>query len=368
MNSTRTSQFRKNPRRTLFIVTLLAIMLIDLVVGAILIPKDYNSFRCPHSVYHHDLLPNQRADAYWVQEYPMYTNSLGFRHDKVREVPLQSSKRRIMFIGDSFTEGVGLAWEDTWVGQIAAALGNTTIEVLNAGVVSYSPKFYHLKVKHLIEEVGLQFDDLYVFIDISDILNEITYKEFREGEGKGITVYRIKKFFYSRSYFYYAITNLANESKRNKISAKFPPIQGSANIDELDEQSASFVTQIPKWTLDKSTFDNYGKEGLELAGNNMRKLVGLCRENDIKVSIAVYPWPVNLRYRDIESIQVRFWQAFAVEQGIEFINLFPEFILMNDDPKVTIQKCFQPDGTHWNKEGCRVVTAYLLPYIKASDL
>ena len=40
--------------------------------------------------------------------------------------------KRIMFIGDSFTEGIMLDWEDTFVGIISDSLKNKNVEVLNA--------------------------------------------------------------------------------------------------------------------------------------------------------------------------------------------------------------------------------------------
>jgi hypothetical protein len=55
-------------------------------------------------------------------------------------------------------EGNGVEWEKTFTGIIENRLKDKNIEVLNAGVSSYAPRFYFKKVQYLIEEVGLRFD------------------------------------------------------------------------------------------------------------------------------------------------------------------------------------------------------------------
>ena len=46
---------------------------------------------------------------------------------------------------------------------------------MNAGVASQSPIIYFKKIKHLIEVKKVEFDELIVFLDISDIPDEYYY-------------------------------------------------------------------------------------------------------------------------------------------------------------------------------------------------
>ena len=62
-------------------------------------------------------------------------------------------------------------------------------EVLNAGVGSYSPIIYWRKIKYLIEDVGLRFDEVVVYIDISDAQDEASYYELSD-DGNERVVYR----------------------------------------------------------------------------------------------------------------------------------------------------------------------------------
>src|SRR5947209_7186830 len=66
-------------------------------------------YRIESAIYHHDLRPRAGPiRAYWgPHAYSVLTNSLGFRDEDTRDVPLRSPRTRLLLIGDSFTEGVG---------------------------------------------------------------------------------------------------------------------------------------------------------------------------------------------------------------------------------------------------------------------
>ncbi|MDH8404796.1 hypothetical protein QIG58_28150, partial [Klebsiella pneumoniae] len=62
--------------------------------------------------YHHSLIANFDGYDYWGNNrYRLFTNSLGFKDAAVREIAKVSPNRRILLIGDSFTEGIGLPFE-----------------------------------------------------------------------------------------------------------------------------------------------------------------------------------------------------------------------------------------------------------------
>src|SRR6185295_4608588 len=65
---------------------------------------------------------------------------------------------------------------DTFAGMLYRAGQERAdkVDFLNAGVVSYSPTLYYRKVKHLIES-GLQFDEVVVLPDLSDVQDEALF-------------------------------------------------------------------------------------------------------------------------------------------------------------------------------------------------
>src|SRR5512139_1669060 len=59
-----------------------------------------------HPLYHHDLRPNfSGLQRYGTETAPYYTNNLGFRDAAVRNIPAVANRYRLVFLGDSFTEG-----------------------------------------------------------------------------------------------------------------------------------------------------------------------------------------------------------------------------------------------------------------------
>ena len=128
------------------IITIIRIVIITLIIFIItdyifkLIHKKYNSgtdYVIPNQIFHHTLEKNLIINNFFqYKKYQIITNSLGFRDSKIREIIKITKNRRIVFIGDSFTEGVGLDYEKTFVGIIDNVFSKKNIEVLNAAVQS----------------------------------------------------------------------------------------------------------------------------------------------------------------------------------------------------------------------------------------
>jgi hypothetical protein len=162
----------------------LSVALMTIYIAAIYFALDYaytrflcekdRSGRIAHDDYHHGLMANFEGYETWGrQRSKLYTNSLGFKDGKIRDVPAMTDTRRILLIGDSFTEGVGLEFEQTFAGMLYAAGQKRPekIEFLNAAVISYSPTIYYKKIKYLLD-AGLKFDEVVVFSDLSDVQDE----------------------------------------------------------------------------------------------------------------------------------------------------------------------------------------------------
>lgn len=330
-------------------------------------------YRIPSNYYHHDLKPNVNIPkTTWGNFFfSVATNSLGLRDKRPRQVPLSSSHHRILFIGDSFTEGVGIAYEKTFVGIIDDAMQKRGIEILNAAVCSYSPAIYYAKVKHLVDSVGLQFNELIVFIDISDIHDEATRyrldvdkaverkeeekidkaleEEYRTSMKKKRTCYhKIEQILQRDTVMTYLIVK--------KVHDLFFSRDYSYDYDSINLRG-------DLWTINKSFYEEYGKLGLDESAKNMDLLANLCRDKKIILTIAVYPWPDQIIYHDLDSLQVKFWSNWAKKHHVKFINYFPHFILPNQNHmkvRNILDTYFIPGDMHWNEEGHRKVAHIFL--------
>ncbi len=138
------------------LIFLAGFLIIDFILGLILIPYDFNSFREKHPYYHHGLKRNQSCLTAWGGlVYPISTNSLGLRDSDVHKISKTSDNKRILIIGDSHTEAVGVKFENSFPGILKEKAARQNIEILNAAVVSYSPLIYYLKADYLLNTAGL---------------------------------------------------------------------------------------------------------------------------------------------------------------------------------------------------------------------
>lgn len=366
MTNGRPSLFERHPRLTLLVVTSTLLVLLDLGftrLYAIFRPqfyREHSTFRVSHDVYHHGFKPGVSVDReYWGPLAASYRiNSLGFRDRTVRQVPLRGDRRRIVFIGDSFTEGIGVDFEKTFVGLIEEALARDGVEVLNAGVASYTPILDYRRVKHLIEDVGLRFDELVVFIDVGDIQDETTYALDEQGRAafrqhRWVTENRANWEHGKPAWL--ASMRLHGWLRKNTLAA-------STVYEALLTALSRGPRRAAAWTIDERAYEEYGRAGLERAQRHMELLADLLAAHGIRLTVAVYPWPDQILLRDHPSKHATVWREWTERRGAGFIDCFPTF--MEGDPKETVRREFIGGDIHWNEIGHRRVADLVLAYFR----
>lgn len=367
MDERRASRFERHPRRTLLVATAVLMAILD--VGftrayALFRPqfyREHSSFRVSHDVYHHGFKPGVSVDReYWGPLAASYRiNSLGFRDRVVRDVPLQSDRRRIVFIGDSFTEGIGVDWEQTFVGRVEEALGREGVEVLNAGAASYTPIIDYRRVRHLLEEVSLRFDELVVFIDVGDIQDETTYALDEQGrvafkQHRWVTENRANWEHGKPAWL--ASMGLHGWLRKNTLVT-------STFYEALLTAVSRGPRRAAAWTVDEEAFEQYGRAGLAKAQHHMDLLADLTAAHGIRLTVAVYPWPDLILLRDHPSRHAVVWREWTGRRGAGFIDAFPTF--MQGDPEQTVRREFIRGDIHWNDAGHRRVADVVLAYFRA---
>jgi hypothetical protein len=165
------------------LVTILMFVIVDFFAGNVLLSMarkegKKDTFRTSHPRYHHTLQPSYAGPAYWGPfSYKVCTNASGMKSD-CGDTSLAEKHFDIAFIGDSFTEGVGVPYEDSFVGMVAKA--HPELKIANLGVVSYSPTIYLKKLEDYLKH-GYTFKKVIVFVDIGDIMDEAQYVEDSQG-------------------------------------------------------------------------------------------------------------------------------------------------------------------------------------------
>jgi len=304
-------------------------------------------YRISVQPYHHGLASNVDMLGVWGgKRYPVRTNNLGFRDAQVRVVPLRSTSPRVVVIGDSFTEGLGVPYADTYAGLLDRYLAGRDIQLLNAGVMSYAPSIYYRKLRYLLEDVGLRFDYVVVAIDLSDIGDEARLYRMDSTEQ--------------------VVSRPASESGEN-LRTRFASFANDHSlllhvIHRL--RVAAYVgrsdpSRYSDWTNDPRAYREYGAEGLKLALDRMNRLEALLRRHGIGLAIVVYPYPGEVARRDSASLQVRVWRHWAGDHTVPFFNLFPAFLSYGPAP-AAIRDNFIAHDVHWNARGHQLVARTLL--------
>lgn len=353
-----------------WLASLLFFLCLDIGGGTFyfrLTPENVGNAQCraKSPLYHHDL---KRGCAGWTSwgsaVHRIYTNSLGFKDSSTREVPLASAAWRVILIGDSFTEGIGYPYEDTFAGILRARLEPRGVDVLNAAVSSYSPVIYYRKLKYLVEDEKLDVDEVIVFLDISDIEDEARHYELNaDGNVVDQSVEAVKRFDpsepppplkgmerFKRMLREHSLLAGFAGRLRDHMRADREQKLAPGGTGPLGPWSTTLAKPRGNWTHDADAFADYGETGLRQAGRSMDLLRDLLQRHGIYLTVVVYPWPNQIAARDRDSIQVRYWKDWAASRGAGFIDLFGLFM---DGRAATavIPAYFIAGDIHFNAEG-----------------
>ena len=330
-----------------------------------------NDHRVSNKFYHHSFKGNVNTIDVWGEyKYKFVTNDLGFKDKKNRIIDKKTkSKKRILVNGDSFVEGIGIEYENTFVGLLDDYLFNKNIEILNAGVASQSPILYHKKIFYLLEEKKLEFDELILFLDISDIPdeyfysinyndNEIEIKNFRD---------KLQDFLVNNSsiyLFFDVILGKLNSLKEYIIiknqAAKYYN-KDTSKITKTDINTyKSINVERGNWTHNYKFWNAYASEGRQLAEKNLNMLNILLQKYNIKFSLVIYPWPKQIYNEDQSSLHTVFWENWSNQNGVNFINLYDDFKSIKRDKLMA--QYFIPGDVHWNKKGHKFIYDLMIKY------
>jgi hypothetical protein len=288
----------------------------------------------------------------------------------------------IIFIGDSFTEGVGHNYEDTFVGLIHNKL---KLPTANMAVKSYSTKIYLSKTKYFLDK-GIKFKHLVVFIDISDLIDDtndyILTKNFIVKDkklGKRIETFANVNFplldyflFYLKIEGIVKNFNFVKNIKKNLSKKEEIVVNNSGNvISDKKAQEWQLRSDLrSQWTYSKTNqikgYDLPIDMGINEQVKTMTELYELLKKNNIKLSVAVYPWPQTILYDKRENLMKTTWENFCKNKCANFINTFPLFINEGDTmtKRKIIEKYYIENDFHFNLEGNKLIADYFIKNFK----
>ena len=351
----------------IFPITIFIFLLCDVLFGVQILEKFYwqdkEDFRIEHKDYHHTIKKNYNGNAFFGgKKYKFCSDGSGFK-SSCNKTEIITKNFDIAFIGDSFTEGLGIPYEETFVGIISKKFKDK--KIANLGVSGYSPSIYLIKIKKLLE-LGYNFKEVVIYIDINDIYNEansyeiindivVPLKEKKEKidylDNKKINRFEFKKIFKKNFRFTYENLHLLKMAVYRVQNKKIFPY-----VLDLD---------MGAWTYNNSV-KGYGELGLEgsiiKAKDTILELIHLLENRGIYYSIGVYPYPQTLFYDQENSRQVSTWKDLCELRCKNFYNNFPLFFKKAKEigPIEAYYKYYIYRDVHFNSAGHRLIAENFL--------
>jgi hypothetical protein len=352
----------------IFFATAIFYLLCDFLFGNLILEKFYwkdkEDFRVEHDIYHHTIKPNFDGFAYFGgKKYKFCSDGSGFK-SSCKDVGTKKKNFDIGIIGDSFSEGIGIPYENTFIGIINKNLKDKS--VANLAVTGYSTSIYYIKIKTLLEN-GYHFDEIIIYIDLNDIHNEanafkiVNNKIEPIGKKKNTIDYlnnpdttekqNYKNFFRKKFKFTYENLHLIKMLIfRYQNKGIFPYVKN---------------LEIASWPYDKDA-KGYGEQGvnasIEKAKKSVIQLMDLLDEKKIKYSVGVYPYPQSMFYDQVNSRHVKIWEEVCLRRCKNFFNNFPNFFNVSSKigPIETYYKYYIYRDTHFNENGHEMIAKNFL--------
>ncbi len=306
--------------------------------------------------------PNCSCVRPWLgSSYEFNTNNLGFRDERIRDVPLISARPRILILGDSAPEGM-TSWQDSFIGRLAAAFPQ--YEFLNSSVEGYSPSNY-LNTARMLMQKGVQFDEAVVFIDISDAQDEAAFFHDKESSGAVATASAKKTKSNSYSDLRLGINDhllLTNDVfqffEKELVRLGWYHLDLGHGGNEFDlERSAWTYRAVSDTEPYEAGYAPLGLEGgIAREKSKMDELYRELQQRGVPITVVVYPWPAQLAHDTVDSRQVRLWRDWCDGKCRRFVNLFPAFFAIKDNCPPLQPGCwylshFIFGDTHYNSAG-----------------
>lgn len=330
-------------------------------------PQYANSSLVDHEIWNHDLRKNfEGTDAYNQFIFKTCTNNFGFR---VNCSDKKNNKKKfdIAIIGDSWTESLGLNYEDSWLNFLEMQLPNK--KIINLGVRSFSPSISYIKLKNLILLEDFHFKEVFVQIDIGDIENEaldyillndnrIINKQNDEDKRLELTDFKNQK--KQKKNIFFRLKGFLRDS--------FPLIYQSffeLRYYNLPKPRYRYYNkyQSASWTFNKSEIFWYDVDlGIKNSLYAMNKIYDLLSSNNIKLSIILIPWPNQLIWDNIESEHVKIFKDFCKNKCNNIINFYPAFFnnknrLELNEAKKNIRELYLLGDMHTSVKGNRLIAS-----------
>ncbi len=324
--------------------------------------ESFGKWRLPN-----DSLKKNRCDDNSILEYK--TNNYGAR-DKERSLKNTTKRKRIVFLGDSFIEGVMVNTSDRFSDILEK---ETQSEHLNFGINGTSPIDYYLIYKSLAKK----FEHDVVIIGI---LPANDFEDYSDGDEMGLIRFPIYRPYWkntnnhfdlkyslaslNQAYGSLAIYNKPKEIFHTKDSV-YQSLSFSKKIEEEFITNSYFLRLVgeigKKNSIEKfnqtSIFENYPKDKWEIFSYSLKKLIEEAKGKQVILLTIPTLKDIQLFQKNHKKALSAQMEEFCSQNRVNYIDLLPYFSIVKNPNELYVE-C---DG-HWNEKGEKFAAEILLKH------
>jgi hypothetical protein len=325
-------------------------------------------------VLHHKFIPGARGRHKTLEFDAAYAiNSLGLRSAEIARAKPPGTKR-ILMLGDSFTEGNGVDQSETFSSRLQAKLDAAGLEqrfeVVNAGVGSYSSLIELL----YLETAGLELQpDLVILnFDLSDLHDDIQYARVAEFDADGDPVaVRPEPQAGPRSWPIRLLVGFKDLVKKHTRLYNFTRRRLSRLMNVFHKPDVSGDISVDKYGMIRQCEGGPCDDvAWKLSYDNITKIRSLLAAKGIDFWVTVYPYGHQLSGREWDKGRI-FWgfeagrvystrpqelvSEFCRRSGIRVVNMCDDFKKASQ----TVHPLYYEYDGHWRAAGHEVVADVL---------
>lgn len=298
----------------------------------------------------------------WIFSHPEYNviyeiNEYGFRDKKHHLIPKPEGAIRILLLGDSFTFGQGVSYEQTWPVLVESWLGtngNSQIDIVKAGLQGLDTRSEYILMKRLLD--FFDCDIVVIVFLINDLytnsfqgIDDIEYTSLATTSGKIVS--RDNNNFQHK------------ETQRIFIRNEQRPVFHSLNfVRRLAISNEYLYCKLYLLSIrgEYLIFPLKGipKKKLKITELLFKKIASYCHSLDKKLIVLSLPQQFQYLYLknslNVPRIDVNFYDShfydIAVQNDFIWIITLDDFNNINTDKKLF----YRFDG-HLSQEGSKVV-------------
>jgi len=319
-------------------------------------------FRIKNDIFSHTLSKNYQGISYFGNKSgKLCTDENGFKSKCGKNI--SNNNYDYVFIGDSFTEGVGLSHEKTFVGIFE---DSSKKKIANLGVSSYSPIIYFHKIRYFLEK-DINMKHVIVFLDLSDIQNEM----FREEcNGKVCNKNQKSKKDFKSDILTFKFKNfLKNDFKFTLLTMQYLKREFCKNI------LISRCSYVYDKNFERSNWIHEFEKNISINGKYndsfnqtifyLDQIQQILEQKEIDFSLAIYPWPGNIFYNKNTAAYQNYFQKYCKIKCKYFFNYFDDFeiLVKNNGKNKVIKDYFFYGDMHFNEKGNYVIAKKLINYL-----